>query len=295
MQELSILILTFNSAQYISECLQSIVLLYKKELRSGLLEIVIADNNSSDNTEELARTFIEKNRESKIFFIQNGSNLGFAAGINEGMKHARGRYVIFLNPDAQVANRDLFKMVDFMKKNPKAKITGAKMVDYLNNNELSAGKFLTPIKLIPWMFGLERVFNLRFSPKKEQKVDFVSGGSMMVESDYFKKIGGFDTNFFMYVEDMELCFRVRKDGKQVFFYPAFRVRHKGQGSSSSAFAYINIFKGIYLFHKKHSSRLVLFYVQLVLSMKSLLGIMTGIVTFNQSKVTLYKKTMRFIS
>ena len=95
MQELSILILTFNSAQYISECLQSIVLLYKKELRSGLLEIVIADNNSSDNTEELARTFIEKNRESKIFFIQNGSNLGFAAGINEGMKHARGRYVIF--------------------------------------------------------------------------------------------------------------------------------------------------------------------------------------------------------
>lgn len=295
MQELSILILTFNSAQYISECLQSIVLLYKKELKNGLLEIVIADNDSHDPTENLVRSFIQKNKDIRISFIQNGSNLGFASGINEGMKHTKGKYTIFLNPDAQVANRDLFKMADFMRKNEKIKIAGAKMVDYLNNNELSAGKFLTPTRLIPWMLGMEKFFNLRFSPKKVQKVDFVSGGSMMVESAYFRKIGGFDPDFFMYVEDMELCFRVNKDGKQVFFYPLFRVRHKGQGSSSSSFAYINIFKGMYLFHKKHSSRLVLFYVQLVLLIKSFLGVMVGAVTCNKSKVLLYKKTMQFAS
>ncbi len=268
--------------------------LYKKELKNRSLEVVVVDNNSIDDTEKLTRSFIQTNKECNISFFQNGSNLGFAKGINQGMTHAHGKFTIFLNPDAQIVNRDLFKMADFMEKNPKAKITGAKMIDYSNKSELSAGKFLTPLRLILWMLGLEAVFRLRFSPRKIQRVDFVSGGSMMVDTEYFKKIGGFDPKFFMYVEDMELCFRVKKNKDQVFFFPTLRVRHKGQGSSSSAFAYVNIFKGIYLFHKKHSSQMVLFLVQLILFVKSILGIIVGALFFNKTKISIYRKTIHAI-
>lgn len=292
MSDLSIVILTYNSSLFILDCLESIVNLYKKEARSGQFKIIVADNASSDDTEKRVKEFIRKNN-FQITFTQNGGNLGFGNGINRAMEKVKSRYALFLNPDAKIANRGLLKIIEYAKAHPKVKLLGGKMVDYDGKKELSAGKFLNAFRLFGWMVGLENFLGYRFAPQKAQKVNYVSGGAMMVDVEYFKKIGGFDKNFFMYVEDMELCYRVKKQGFETHYYPLFEVIHKGQGSSSSSFAYVNIFKGIFLFHKKHSSKAVLFLVQLILTFKCIVGIIVGFVFMKKDTMKTYKEALRF--
>lgn len=292
MSDLSIVILTYNSSPYIVSCLESVLGLYKKELKSGAYNIIVADNDSRDDTEKIVNAFIQK-KGSSIVFTQNGGNLGFGNGINKAMEKVKSHYALFLNPDAKVSNRGLFKMIDYMRANKKVKILGGKMVDYEGQKELSAGKFLNIFRLIGWVIGLENILGYRYAPVKSCKVNYVSGGAMLVDVEYFKKIGGFDKDFFMYVEDMELCYRVQKNGFETHYYPHFEVVHKGQGSSSSSFAYVNIFKGIYLFHKKHSSKITLFFVQLFLALKCIIAIIAGSILMKKTIVQTYKEASHF--
>ncbi len=292
MADLSIVILTYNSSSFIQQCLESIVLLYKKELRTGRIVILVADNASSDDTEEKVKDFI-KNNPSHIVFLQNGRNLGFGNGINKAMEFVKTKYALFLNPDARISNRGLIKMVEYMEDSQKIKIAGGRMIDFQGKKELSAGKFLNIFRLLGWMAGLENVLGYRFAPSRARRVDYVSGGAMMVDVQTFKKNGGFDPDFFMYVEDMELCWRFKKLGFETHYFPQLEVIHKGQGSSSSAFAYVNIFRGIYLFHKKHSSKVILFLVQLILSIKCIIAIVVASVTLKKDTVNTYKKALQF--
>jgi len=292
MHELSIVILTYNSSSYIFSCLESIFNLYKKEVKSGSFEIIVVDNESKDDTEDKVYEFKRKYFEG-VTFIQNGGNLGFAAGIDRGMENVKSKYSFFLNPDATISNRGLIKMIEYFKSHPSVKVLGGRLVDFSGKSELSAGKFMNAFRLVGWMLGLENVLQYRYAPKKIKKVDFVSGGAMMVDTQYFQKSHGFDQNFFMYVEDMEFCYRVKKNKYQVYYFPQLEVRHKGQGSSNSSFAYVNIFKGFYLFHKKHSSKIVLFFVQLILFLKCIIAIVVGGVTMNKTMVQTYKNALRF--
>lgn len=291
MIELSIIILSYNTKDLTLSCVKSIASQYNKELIEKKIEIIVVDNNSSDDSVSMLLEL--KKKLSSLNVVQNKKNVGFAKGCNIGASSAKGEYVLFLNSDTQVLDKGFISMVDFMKKNPKVGILGGKLHSADGSIQPSAGKFYNLFNLFIMLLGLERLGLLRSSPTKIEKVDWVSGACMMVKSDVFKKIAGFDEKLFMYMEDMEICFRARKLGLLTFFYPNVQIMHKSLGSSNRTFAIINIYKGILRFYSKHKSYFEYSLAKALLFIKAGLLIFVGILTLNPALRDRYRKALEF--
>ena len=287
--ELSIIILSYNTKDLTLQCIQSVIKQYKKELEEEKIEIVVVDNNSTDGSPSAISNF--KFQISNLKPIENKKNVGFAKGCNIGAKAALGKYILFLNSDTEVLDKGFLQMIEFLEKNPKVAILGGKLYNADGSAQPSAGKFYNLTNLIIMLLGLERLGFLRSSPTKIQKVDWVSGACMMIKKELFDKLFGFDEHFFMYIEDMELCFRARKLGFATYFYPDVKLKHKSLGSSNRAFAIINIYQGILRFYSKHKSHFEYLIAKTLLIAKAEILILVGFLTRNAGLRDRYKKAI----
>ncbi len=285
MPKISLIILTYNSSRYISDLLTGLMNRFDKELVNKALEILVADNASQDETVKLAKKF------KKIQVIENGGNYGFAKGNNLAVKKATGEYLLFINPDAKFIDGDIFELLKSFK-DEKVGIVGGEIMNWQKEKELSCGKFYKFFSTTLLTLGLEEFFRVRFSPEKEQFVDFVSGGFLMIRREVFEKLNGFDENYFMYIEDSDLCFRAKKIGYKTKFSPKATIQHMGQGSSNRTFAIINIYKGLVYFNKKHSNYLEYLFVRFALKTKALLLVILGKIMNNRYLVDTYSVAMK---
>jgi len=291
MPTLSFLILTYNSEKHIELLLDSLLSCLGEKIKSGEYEIVIADNDSSDNT----HTIVEKYISGNINFFKTGSNAGYAKGINIASKHAKGKYLVVLNPDTRLVEADFDRVIEEFEKNKNLAIAGMNLENEQGIREKTAGKFYNFLTFALFSMGLEEVFGLRFAPGKKRKVDFVSGGFVIFRKDIFEKLSGYDEDYFMYVEDIDICYRAKKLGFDVYFLPYAKAIHKGQGSSSREFAIVNIYKGLVTFYKKHGSFLEEQYVRNLLSMKAALIIFLGSILGKKNLASIYMKALKEIS
>ncbi len=289
MPYISIIILTFNSAHHIENLIDSI---YKFN-KNDNFEILIVDNKSSDETVKKVNIYKAKNKKNttnlKIF--ETGSNLGFAKGINFGIQKAEGKIFLFLNPDSVWSEGTLDKMVTVFDRNEKIGIVGGRLKSKQNVYEKSTGKFFGFWVTLALIFGLDEMFGLRGSPEKIKRVDFVSGGFMMVKKTVFEKLSGFDENLFMYVEDMKFCYDAKKSGFLTYFTPEVAIDHEGQGSSDRSFAIKNIYAGILYFHKKNSGFVVYLVIRLLLLLKAGVLVMIGRLFNNKYLVNTYSEAL----
>ncbi len=276
MTTLSIVILNYNTKDLTTSCVESIYKEYKKELDSKELEVILVDNNSIDDS---ISSF--KKLSSKIKLIELKENLGFSKGCNLGADKAKGEYLLFLNSDTEVKDRGFLKMIEFMKGNKKIGILGAKLKFPNGSIQKSAGKFYTLFNLFLMLLGLERFEFLRFSPKNNKKVDWVSGASLMIKKDLFNKLGMFEKEIFMYMEDQELCFRAKLRGFDTYFYKDIEIIHKERGSSNKTFAILNIYKGIKFFYKKYKPRWQYLIAVFFLKTKALILVVLGKIVNNK--------------
>ncbi len=290
MTELSIIVLSFNTSETTIFCIQSVLDHYSKELIDGFFELIVVDNASSDDSVEKIDALIKKEKKH-IFLIKNKKNLGFGAGNNIGVEHAKGKNVLFLNSDTKVLDKAFLSMVDFLDRNPSAAILGGKLENNDGSIQPSAGKFYNLFNLAVMLLGLERFGFLRSSPNVIKKVDWVSGACMMVRRDVFEKISGFDEKLFMYIEDMEICFRAKKLKYDTFFYPNIRLRHKSLGSGNRTFAIINIYRGILHFYSKHKTYPEYMVAKTLLVLKAEVLILVGFLTFNPDLRERYRKAI----
>lgn len=283
MVKLSIIILSFNTKKLTLDCIRSIFRIYKKNIENNELEIVVSDNDSKDGTIEE----IEKIKEVRL--VKNSKNFGFSKGNNLGERKANGKYILFLNSDTEIKDDGFVKMIDFMDKNEKIGVLGAKLLNPNGKPQKSCGNFYTFFNLLFTIFGKDTF--VRKSPNSIQEVDWISGASFMMRKDVFDKTGGFDEDFFMYIEDMELCYRVKKMGYKTYFYPNIKLIHKELGSGNRTFAILNIYKGIILFYKKH-----LFwqypFVKFILFIKASLSFIIGVLTNNDYLKKTYFSALR---
>ncbi len=286
---LSIIILSYNTKDLTLQCIQSVVNQYKKELEEKKIEIIVVDNNSSDNSaEDIEKRF---SGNDYLTFIQNKENVGFGKGCNLGAKAAKGKYILFLNSDTQVLNKGFLSMADFLDKNTRVAILGGKLENSDGSIQPSVGKFYNLGNLIIMLLGMERLGFLRSSPGVIKRVDWVSGACMMVRRDVFEKISGFDEKLFMYMEDMEICFRAKKLGFETYFYPNLKLRHKSLGSSNRTFAIINIYKGILHFYSKHKTYPEYIVAKTLLIFKAEVLMLIGLITFNSSLRKRYREAI----
>lgn len=276
MLDVSIIILSYNTKSLTLACINSITKQYKDELQKGKFEIIVVDNASMDSTVSSIRG------KSAARIIENKENYGFSKGSNAGAKQAKGRYLFFLNSDTQIENDGLIGMVNFLDTHKNVGILGG---------GLEAGRFYNILTVFIMLLGGERLGLGRFSPKKEMPVDWVSGASFMILKDTFMRLGGFDERLFMYMEDMELCFRALKQGLLTYYYPYIAITHKKLASSNRAFAILHIYTGLLYFFKKYNSFWQYCILNILLRIKAIIAILLGIITQNDYLKNTYKKAL----
>ncbi len=287
MTKLSIIILNFNTKGMVIDCVNTLLTQYLKELESGEFEIVVADNASSDDSVQVIKNAFKNQKHIRV--IENGENYGFGKGNNKASVHAKGHYLLFLNSDTEVLDTGLRGMIAYMETHPKVGIFGGRLLNTKGTPQKSAGKFYTLINFFLMLLGLERFGLLRSSPTDIQSVDWVSGASMMVGAQTFQKLGGFDEQIFMYMEDMEICFRAKKQGILTYFYPHITIKHQEHGSSNRTFAIVNIYKGILYFYKKYKPQWQYNLVRFALSTKAILLFTLGKILHNIYLTQTYEK------
>ena len=182
-------------------------------------------------------------------------------------------------------------MLDFLNKNEKAAVLGGKLKNTDGTSQPSSGKFYSIFNLFFMLLGLERLGFLRESPNEIKQVDWVSGASLMIRRKAFEKVKGFEEELFMYFEDIEICFKVRKIGFLTYFYPEITLYHKSLGSSNRTFAILNIYKGILFFYKKHKSKPEYLLAKFMLFSKAWILNFIGKITKNKYYLETYGKTL----
>jgi N-acetylglucosaminyl-diphospho-decaprenol L-rhamnosyltransferase len=232
MPRLSIVIVTFNSANDIDACLSSLA----THARSIDSETVIVDNASSDGTAAYVRA-----RWPAIRVLEPGANLGFAGGTNLGIRQTFGELVLFLNPDAAIRAGALDRLIAALDARPDAAVAGPRLIDANGRAELSFGDMIGPFtelrqKLL--VKGNDRRLPLVSGyvnrlTRQARDVDWVSGACLLVRRAEAEAVGLLDERYFMYAEDVDFCAAIRARGRAVLFTPAAEVVHMRGKSASS--------------------------------------------------------------
>ncbi|MBM3705603.1 MAG: glycosyltransferase, partial [Actinobacteria bacterium] len=181
----------------------------------------------------------------KIKLICQRENLGFAEASNTGAQNSTGRYLLFLNPDTELVQRGLEKMVDFLderNRQTKVGITGAKLLNSDGTLQFSCRAFPTLARQMYESFFLHRVFPgsrvfgsyflTWWDHAHERQVDWLSGAFMLCSREVFLNAGGFDRDYFMYCEDTDICLKLSRKGYTNYYYPDYMLIHADAGIAS---------------------------------------------------------------
>jgi GT2 family glycosyltransferase len=227
MTDLSIIIVSWNTKEYLLNCLRSLSQGEGKDSR----EIIIIDNGSRDGSgSEVRRLF------PAVRLIENDSNLGFAKAVNQGLRVFSGRYALLLNPDTQMKEGTIETLFSFMEAHPEA---GAAAAQLLNSDGTRQNSIANFPSLATELFN-KRVLRLLFPerfPGKERhyaepiEVDSVIGACMIVRRKALEEVGLLDEDYFLFLEETDWCYRMKKGGWKVYHVPQAEVIHF-QGKSA---------------------------------------------------------------
>jgi GT2 family glycosyltransferase len=253
--QLSVIIINYNVKYFLEQCLLSVL----KAIKNIDGEIIVIDNNSSDGSFELF-----KNSFPSVTFLWNTINAGFAKANNQALKIAKGDYILFLNPDTIIAEDCLEKSIDFIRSHNNEVALGIKMVDgsghFLKESKRA---FPSPITSFYKLSGLSKLFphsktfakyHLGYlSVNNNNEVDVLAGAFMMIPKKILEKTGGFDEQFFMYGEDIDLSYRIQEAGFKNFYFAESSIIHfKGESTKKESVNYVKMFyKAMSIFVKKH--------------------------------------------
>jgi GT2 family glycosyltransferase len=232
--DFSIIIVTYNSEDFIRECLESVYNTIKNTKFS--FEVIVVDNNSQDATVDILRDFPE------VKLIKNKENLGFSRANNLAFEISKGKVLFFLNPDTRIISSKIFEEVyKIFCTCPKVGVIGIKLVGEKGEATLSGFSFeplwSAVLSLLSMQFIdfriikdknlLKRINNLTYPIE----VDWVSGGAMFISREVYSKVSGFDNKFFLYSEDVDICKRIKDNGFKILFLPYVCVSHYESHSS----------------------------------------------------------------
>jgi len=261
--QLSVIILNYNVRYFLELCVLSV----QEALLNIDAEIIVVDNNSSDDSCEMM-----KSRFPNVKLIENATNSGFPKGNNIGVAQAKGDYICILNPDTVVAEDTFEKILAFAEKQTNLGILGCKLIDGTGNFLLESKRGVpTPWVAITKIFGLYQffpkssVFNRYYaqhiSENETGKVDILVGAFMVIKRDLYLEVGGFDENCFMYSDDIDLSYMVLKKGKSNYYFHETSVIHyKGESTVKDGLYMKRFREAMQFFYKKHFKMSFLFDV-----------------------------------
>ena len=264
----SVIIVNYNVRYFLEQCLHSV----RAAARSIDTEMIVVDNHSSDGSEAYLKA-----RFPELIYLSNSENVGFARACNQGLARARGRYILFLNPDTLLAEDSLERCLSFFNAHPEAGALGVRMIDgtgsFLKESKRS---FPSPLTALYKLFGLSLLFPHsrmfgryhlgHLSEHSNHEVDVLAGAFMLIPRPVLDSVGSFDEAFFMYGEDVDLSYRIQKAGHKNYYLADTTIIHfKGESTKRGSLNYVRLFySAMNIFVRKHygGARATLFRVSI---------------------------------
>jgi len=269
--DLSIIIINYKTKDL---TLQTLTSIFKADPPSGKMEVFLIDNHSQDDTPVTV-----KQQFPQVKQILSSTNLGFAGGNNLGLRQAKGKYVLLLNSDTVIAKDSLVKMIDYMNSNPQVGLATCR-VELFNRriDPASHRGFPTPWASLTYYLGLEKLFpHVKLFSQYHQgwkdltqvhEIDSPVGAFFFLRKSALNQVGLLDEAFFMYAEDLDLAFRIKKSGWQVMYVPLTTITHlKGASGINSTDKSKKIittkafFDTMKTFYQKHYRKKYLFFIR----------------------------------
>ncbi len=256
-KDLSIIIVNYNGRKYFEKCIQSI----QENFTHVEYEIIVFDNYSSDDSiSYLTNHFPE------VILIKSEINLGFGKGNNEAVKYANAETILLLNNDTIILN-DFSELINFVRNDPKAGAIGINMLDKNKKYLVPGGKF-------PSIASCFKIKNGAYTDDFEKgiftapyyKVDWMGGSFILMRKAIYNEINGFDEDYFMYVEDVDLCKKIADNGYQNYFFAKYNYIHfVGFNPKKNPL----LIKGYRTYLKKHTHGLNYILCSIALTLNSL--------------------------
>jgi GT2 family glycosyltransferase len=276
--ELSILIVNFNAEKLILRCLQAVY----ETIGSVDCEVIVVDNASTDHSADAVQ-----NAYPQVRLLRNPENVGFARANNQAFRVARGRYFLLLNSDAFVHDGAIATLINFMESHLDTGAAGCRLVYEDGSLQRSCYSFPTPITELCQTLWLDRLFpRSPFFGKfkmtywdfdSNRDVDWVMGAVMILRKEAVDQVGFLDEEYFMYSEEMDLCYRFKQAGWKISFVSEATAMHVWGGSSrqNKELAFIRLYKSRVLFFRKHYGPIMTLVYKLILYLGSLVRVLGG--------------------
>ncbi|OGM21736.1 hypothetical protein A2714_05550 [Candidatus Woesebacteria bacterium RIFCSPHIGHO2_01_FULL_38_9] len=243
MIDVSIIIISYNTKDLTVQCIKSIL-----EDTSGLSkEIIVIDNGSVDGSVETIRNY-------RVKLIENKENLGFAKANNQGIKVAKGKYILLLNSDTKIKKGAVMKLIDFANINADAGVVGCRLINPDSTPQASVFRLPTIFRAIQqYWFGNKNLLD-KYTPDVDHPVEVESlvMAAFLITPIALKKVGVLDERYFMYFEDLDYCRRVRHLGLKMYYLPAAEIVHhhgaSGEKTGKSSEAWKRLIPSSKIYH-----------------------------------------------
>jgi GT2 family glycosyltransferase len=262
----AVCIINYNTCDLLRECLFSI-------MTQTADHIVVVDNASTDESVQMVKTEFPA-----ISLLALEQNVGYGAASNRGIARCQTEHIVLLNADTVMKPGALRALSDYLQSHPRAAIVGPRILNQDGTLQRSSFYFPTPLPILlyvsglyPWISGILLLKNRilqQGSNESAVAVPWILGAALAFRQEQIREIGGFDERFFMYFEEVDLCYRLSSRGQQIHLVPEAEIIHVGGASTSQtrSASYIQFFASLARFYHKHYSRVML--TEMVFSVKT---------------------------
>lgn len=294
--KLSIIIVSWNVKSDLADCIRSVA----QNRPAGEYEVIVVDNASADGSAEMV-----KEQFPEVILVVNEENLGFATANNVGIAKSCGEYILLLNPDTIVHPGSLDALLKFMDDNDDVGVCGPKLLNTDGTTQHSARGFptlrgvvhcFTIMRAIPIFRGQYNKWMMRdFAHDRQADVDQVMGAALMVRRSIVEQLGGMDEAFFMYYEEVDLCYRIKQAGWRIVFTPGPVITHRGGQSVAQVPVRRRIMtlRSILIFLRKHRGKYVIMlfnvFFKPAVFLQDIYNVLRAMLTWLVAALTLKRK------
>ena len=266
--DLSIVIVSWNTAKLLARCLRTIYA-YPP---TGDFEVLVVDNASNDMSAQMVQ---KQFPQAKL--LENKVNIGFAGANNQAIRQSRGRYVLLLNPDTEVKPHALEQLIHFMDTHPQAGAVGARILNPDGSLQTSSFPAPTLFREFWRLFHLDVIrpygsYDMAdWSLDQPRKVDTLLGACLLLRRKALDQIGLLDENYFIFSEEVDLCYRLQKANWPLYWLPQAQIVHYGGQSTQQVAAemFMYLYKSKVIFIRKHYGWLASYVYKLILLVTAL--------------------------
>ncbi len=283
--DLSVIIVSYNVKDLLKNCLES-VFKFTKDIN---FEVIVVDNNSTDGSQDFISNF--KFQNSNFKFILSQENGGFSKGNNLGIKKAKGKYILLLNPDTLLVENSLKIMFAWMEAHSEVAVASCQLLNSEQKLSPTGGYFPNLFRVAAWAVFF-KPFSFHppaFFYKKEFSPDWVTGAFFMVRKEALEKVGLLDENIFMYGEELEWCMRFKSAGWRIKYTPITKIIHLANSLPRNAV--LGEFKGLKYIYEKHFSPWRQTVLEFLLNIAAVLRIIMWSVRLKPAMAKIYLEAL----